>query len=95
MSSPILLLCSLPPLAVLAVALVHGLRTRSAAVLATLSLAALILSAAVVLPLLEQDEAVRSPRLALHQDRGTGASASEVAHPVWLVRRSEPQTLYR
>ena len=94
MGSSILLLCSLPPLAVLAVALIHGLRSGSSTVFLTLSLSALVFSAAIVLPLLGEEEPVRSPRFAL-QDRGTGTSSSDVAHPVWLVRRSEPQTLYR
>ncbi len=51
MGSSILLLCSLPPLAVLAVALIHGLRSESSTVFLTLSLSALVFSAAIVLPL--------------------------------------------
>ena len=94
MGSSILLLCSLPPLAVLAVALIHGLRSGSSTVFLTLSLSALVFSAAIVLPLLGEAEPAHSPRFALH-DRNMGTSSSEVTHPVWLVRRSEPQTLYR
>jgi hypothetical protein len=94
MGSLILLLCSLPPLAVLAVALIHGLRSGSSTVSLTLSLSALIFSAAIVLPLLGDEEPVRSPRFAF-QDRDTGTPSFEPAHSGWLVHRSEPWTLYR
>ncbi len=56
MSSLILLLCSLPPLAVLAVAVVHGLRTRSPVIASALILSVLILSTAIIVPLVDDPE---------------------------------------
>ncbi len=94
MSSPILLLCSLPPLAVLAVAVIHGVRTGSAPVLATLSLSALVVSASLMLPLMRDDVPVQTLRFAPPESNGV-ASAPEATHPVRLSRRSEPQALYR
>ena len=93
MDSPILLLCSLPPLAVLAVALIHGLQSGSSTALLTLSLSVLVFSVAIILPWVGNEEPVQRVRFAL-PDRNTETATSEVVHTGWLVRRSEPQTLY-
>ena len=89
-----LLLCSLPPLAVMGVAILYGLRTGSSAVLSMLVLSALVLSASVTIPLMRDEEPVQSVRL-LTPDNDGVAVAPESPDPIRLTRRSEPLMLYR
>ena len=51
MAAFILVLCSLPPLAVMGVAVLHGFRTGSTAILSMLLMGVLIFSAFIVVPL--------------------------------------------
>ncbi len=94
MSLLILLLCSLPPLGVIATALVHAARTRNPAALTMMILSASIITASVVLPLTEDAKPVRSVRFTAP---GTHAvvSAHGEADPVRLARRSETQAMYQ
>ncbi len=89
-----LLLCSLPPLAVMGVAVLGGLRTGSSAVLSMLVLSALDLAASVTIPLMRDEEPVQSVRFVTPDQDGV-AEAPRSPDPIRLTRRSEPLVLYR
>ncbi len=96
MNTLILLLCSLPPLAIMAIAVIRGLQTRSATVLSTVGLGALVVLAAALLPIMGEDEPISSIRLTtLNSDGVAAVSVVEGADAVRLARRPEPQALYR
>ncbi len=94
MSLLILLLCSLPPLGVVAIALVHAVTARSPAALSMLALSAGIISAAVMLPLTRDAEPVQSVRFTAPDGPGI-ASADAASGPVRVARRSETQAFLR
>ena len=94
MGTLILLLCSFPPLAVLAVAVLHGLGTRSSPVLSMLVASALVLAGSAMLPLMRDEEPVQSVRFAPLTGDGV-ASPHEGADPLRLARRPEAQAIYR
>ena len=94
MGTLILLLCSLPPLAVLAVTMLHGFRTGNATVLSMLVVTALVLSGSATLPLMRDEEPVQSVRFTPPSSDGV-ASPHKAADPVRLARRSESKALYR
>jgi hypothetical protein len=92
MSLLILLLCSLPPLGVVAIALVHAATTRNPAALSMLALSAGIISATVMLPLAGDTKPVQSVRFT-NPDRPGVASLRVTPEPVRLARRSGTQAL--
>ena len=94
MSLLILLLCSLPPLGVVAIAFVHAATTRNPAALSMLVLSAGIISASVMLPLAGHTKPVQSVRFGVPDGNGV-ASTPEAPDPVRLARPSETQVLYR
>jgi hypothetical protein len=94
MSLLILLVYSLPPLAVMAIAVVHAVTTRNPAVLTMLALSAGIIAASVVLPLTRDTEPVQRIRFAAPGTNGV-ASTHGAPDPVRLVRRSDIQALYQ
>ncbi len=94
MGTLILLLCSLPPLPVLAVAVFQGLKTGGSTVLSMLALAALILAGSAMLPLMRDEVPVQSVRFEPPSGDGV-ASPHEGADPLRLARRPEAQAIYR
>ena len=92
--SLLILLCSLPPLGVVAIALVHAATTRSPIVMSILALSVGIITASVVLPLTGEPEPVQSVRFTAPGARGV-VSAHGEADPVRLARRSETQAMYQ
>jgi hypothetical protein len=94
MNIAILLLCSLPPLAIMAVAVIRGLQTRSSTVLSMVALSALVVLASAILPIVGDEEPIPSVRFATPNGNGA-TSVVEDADTVRLARRSEPQALYR
>ena len=94
MGALILLLCSLPPFAVLAVAVLHGYRTGSSTVLSMLVVSALVLAASAMLPLMRDEEPVQSVRLAPPSNDGV-ASPREAPDSVRWARRPEAEVMYR
>ena len=96
MNMLILLLCSLPPLAIMAVAVIRGLQTRSVTVLSIVALSALVVLASALLPIMSEDEPISSIRFTtLNGDGVTAVSVLEAADTIRLARRPEPQALYR
>ena len=94
MGTLILLLCSVPPLAVLAVAVLHGLKTGSSTVLSMLVVSALVLAASAMLPLMRDEEPVQSVRLAPPRNDGV-ASPREAPDPARWARRPESEVMYQ
>ncbi len=94
MSLLILLLCSLPALGVMAIALVHAVTTRNPAALTMMVMSAGIITASVVLPLMGDADPVQSVRFTAPGARGV-VSAHGEADPVRLARRSETQAMYQ
>jgi hypothetical protein len=86
MGTLILLLCTLPPLAVMAVAAAHSIRTGSPAVSSMLVASALVLTASVMLPLMQDEEPVQTVRFAVPRDSDMAAPRSS-SDPVQLVDR--------
>ena len=96
MNMRILLLCSLPPLAVMAVAVIRGLQTRNVTVLSIVGLGALVALSSALLPIMSDDEPVSSIRFTtLNGDGVAAVSVLEGADAIRLARRPEPQALYR
>ncbi len=94
MGTLILLLYSLPPLAVLAVAVLHGFRTGSSTVLSMLVASALVLAGSAMLPLMRDEVPVQSVRFEPPSGDGV-ASLREAPDPVRYARRPEAQAIYR
>ncbi len=96
MNMLILLLCSLPPLAIMAVAVTRGLQTRSVTVLSIVGLGALVVLVSALLPIVGEDEPISGIRFTtLNGDGGAAVSVVEAADTIRLARRPEPQALYR
>jgi hypothetical protein len=94
MSLLILLLCSLPPLGVMAIAVVHAVATRNPAVLTMLTLSAGIISASVMLPLTRDIKPVQSVRF--QAPDGNGVASADAAHDlVRLARGWETQARHQ
>jgi hypothetical protein len=94
MGTLILLLCSLPPLGVLTVAVLHGLRTGSSTVLAMLAVTALVLTGSAMLPMMRDAEPVQSVRLAPPSSDDV-ASPRDAPDPFRWARHPGSQALYR
>jgi hypothetical protein len=90
----IFLLCSLPPLGVMAIALVHAATMRNPATLTMLALSAGIISASIVLPLTGDTKPVQNVRFTA-PDGDSVASIHRTPEPVQVVRRSQTQVLYQ
>ena len=94
MSLLILLSCSLPPLGVMAIALVHAATTRNPTALTMLALSAVVISASIVLPLTRDTEPVQSVRF--HAPDGNGVASADAAHDlVRLARGWETQARHQ
>ena len=95
MGELILLICTLPPLAVMIVAAVHGLRTGSPAVLSMLVVSALVLSASAMLPNI-QDKAPAVLSVRFTPPNGSGLATPRAVHePVHFADRWEAHATYR
>ncbi len=94
MGTLILLLCGLPPLSVLAVAVLHGLKTGSSTVLSMLAVTALVLAGSAMLPLMRDEEPVQSVKFEPLSSDGV-ALPREAPDPVRWARRPESQVMYR
>ncbi len=94
MGTLILLLCTLPPLAVMAVAAAYSVRTGSLAASSMLVASALVLTASVMLPLVQDEEPVQTVRFAVPRDRDMAAPRSS-SDPVQLVDRWGTYPAYR
>ena len=94
MGALILLLCSLPPLAVMAIAVIHGFRTGSSTILSMLILSALVFSTSVMLPFRGNEDPAPSIRFAPPDGRGVAAQYS-LTNPVSFVDRQELHATYR
>lgn len=73
----ILLLCSLPPLAVLAVAAIHGVRTRDLGIISTLGVSVMILTVALLLPLIDRPGQGLSFRFTFPEAGSIGATGPD------------------
>ena len=89
----ILLLCSIPPLAVMTVAGIHGFRTGNSTVLTTLLLSILIVSGSAVLPHMRDKQPVPTVRFATPE--GDVAKPYHFDDPVRLARRWDMNETHR
>ncbi len=87
MSALLLLLCSILPLAVMAVAGIHGFRAGSQTVLATLLLSVLIVTGSAVLPHMRDKQPAPNVRFAAPE--GDVAKPHPLDDPVRLARRRD------
>jgi len=94
MNIAILLLCCLPPLAIMALAVIHGLRAKSAPVLSIVALSALVILTSAMLPIVGDEEPISTVRFTT-PNGNDATSGVEDADTVRLARRSESQALYR
>ncbi len=78
----ILLLCSLPPLAVLVVAVIHGLRTGDAGTVSAVVVSALILTASTLFPLADEPEQSASFRFTPAEAGGVAARGATITYSV-------------
>ncbi len=93
MAALILLLCSIPPLAVMAIASVYGFRTGNMTVLTTLLLSVLIVSGSAVLPYMRDKQPVPTVRFATPE---IGVAAPyPVDDPVRLAWRRDLNETHR
>lgn len=94
MTMLILLLCSIPPLAVMAVAGIYGFRTGSGSVLTLLLLSALMVSGSAVLSHMRDQEPVPSVRFT-NPESGSVATTDRVDDPVRLAWRRDLNEMQR
>ncbi len=89
-----LLLCSLPPLAVLVVAVIHGLRTGDAGTVSAVVVSALVLTASALLPLADEPEQFASFRFTPGEAGGVAARGAN-DHLLRLAHRWSQDEAYR
>ena len=94
MTMLILLLCSIPSLAVMAVAVIYGFRTGSRSVLTMLLLSALLVSGSAVLSHVLDQEPVPRIRFA-NAESGAVASRHRIDDPVRLAWRRDLNEMQR
>lgn len=90
----LILLCCLPPLAVLAVAVIHGFRTRDAGTVSALIVSAVILTASALLPFAGEAEQIQRFRFAPSDVNGVAANRAE-DDLIRLTRRWSQDETYR
>ncbi len=90
----ILLLCSLPPLAIVAVAVIHGLRTGDAGTVSALVASAVILTASVLLPFAGETEQIQRLRFTPSDANGVAADRAD-DDLIRLTRRWGQDEAYR
>ena len=90
----ILLLCSLPPLAIVAVAMIHGLKTGGAGTVSALVVSAVILTASALLPFAGDQEQIQRLRFTPSDAESVAANRAD-DDLIRLTRRWGQDEAYR